>query len=48
MDGENPFDALKLQHDLLINYQIHLVTTIKLQTFVGNRQINLPLEGQTT
>lgn len=48
MDGKNLFDAFEFQYHLLTDDYVHLVSTIKLQTFVRNRQIDLPFKHQTT
>ena len=48
VDWENLLHALKLQHYLLTNNQVHLESTIQLQAFVRDGEIDLTFKSQTT
>ncbi|HUD63416.1 MAG TPA: hypothetical protein VMQ17_02505 [Candidatus Sulfotelmatobacter sp.] len=40
--------ALKFKNNLVFKHQVDLVAAIELESFVGYRQIDLPLEAQSS
>jgi len=46
MDGQQFLNGFQFQHNLVLHEKINLVTTVKLQTFVLDSQVNLPLKSQ--
>jgi hypothetical protein len=45
MNGQDVIDAFQLQNEQVFKQKVESVTTIEVNTFVIDRQWNLPLKG---
>ena len=48
MNREKSLNSLQLENDFLFNDEVDLITATKVQTLVGDRQIDLTFEAQSS